>query len=498
MFKLSNLRKESKAGWTYLCCDFEVTGMDNPFKENTMWVAVEDINEDMLSEKVFDPFVLIPVYLGMHYGQDVHIEGNVSARLYHNVTHYLMSIFDNFSVHTRMVKFTVNGFDTVEESNVKLIGTGISCGVDSLTTIYDNYILEEHSDYKINSLFFANCGTHGNYNKESRQLWLDRATMNRKAAEELNLPMYLIDSNLHAYSHVFGTDQKIGYLAIYSCALAMQKYVKRYLTSGNFSYEEVAEFATNSKDYDIAEYCETYMPHLISTERFELVIDGCQYTRGEKTERISNWEIAQKYLNICVNPINHGKNCSKCHKCMWTLIPLEAMGKLEEFNQVFDIDTYNKNARRWKLSFLSHEGKDAMETSVVRYARNHNLKFPSLDEANEILLLKEEIAQQRREINHLKYNNNNIVIFGAGEVLKKNIRDISDKMKIRAIVDSDSKKWGRCYGDFVCESPERLQEIENPLILVSVANKRIVREIEENLVDKGFQNILRLTEWIDI
>lgn len=188
--------------------------------------------------------------------------------------------------------------------------------------------------------------------------------------------MYLINSNYHAFTHKWG-EQKIGYLAIYSCVLSLQKYIKRYYTSSNLSYDEIAEFNKLSRDFDIAEYCESFMPHLISTECFELVIDGCQYTRAEKTERISEWDFAQKHLNVCVPAADKGHNCSCCNKCMWTLIPLEAMGKLDQFKEVFDIEIYKKNAYRWKCWFLSHYGKDSMETSIMRYAKEHGMKLPS-------------------------------------------------------------------------------------------------------------------------
>ena len=340
-----------------------------------MWVAVEKNNADMLADNVYDPFVLVPVILGMYYKQDVHINGNISPRLYHNMQYYLMNIFDRFSAHTSPIKFTVNGFDTVEQTG-NLIGTGISCGVDSLATIYDNYINEMDPNFRINSLFFVNCGTHGDYEDEaSHKKYWDRVALNKTGAEDLGLPMYLINSNYHAFTHKIG-EQKIGYLAIYSCALSLQKYIKRYYTSSNLCYDEIAEFNRLSRDFDIAEYCESFMPHLISTECFELVIDGCQYTRAEKIERISDWEFAQKHLNVCVPAADKGHNCSCCNKCMWTLIPLEAMGKLEQFKNVFNIDTYRKNVFFWKCRFVARYGKDSMETSIVRYAKEHGMKLP--------------------------------------------------------------------------------------------------------------------------
>lgn len=375
MFTLSNLKKYTKDGWCYLSCDFSVTGMKNPFEEKTMWVAVEEKNGDMLADNVYDPFVLVPVMLGMYFKQDVHIDGNISRRLYHNMQHYLMNIFNRFSERVSSVKFTVNGFDSVTRGG-DLIGTGISCGVDSLVTIYDNFINEKDPNFKINSLFFVNCGTHGDFeDKATQKRYQDRVTLNRTGAEELGLPMYLVNSNLHAFSHKFGENQ-VGYLAIYSCILSLQKYIKRYYTSSNYSYDEIARYTNLSKDYDIAEYSESFMPHLVSTEIFELVIDGCQYTRAEKTERISDWTFAQKHLNVCVPCLNGGKNCSNCTKCMWTLIPLEAMGKLENFKEVFDLETYSKNAFRWKCYFLRNYGKDGMQTSLMDYARAHGMKLP--------------------------------------------------------------------------------------------------------------------------
>lgn len=376
MFVIRNLRKEVGGGYTYLRCNFDVTGVKSPFEEKTMWIAVDEKNEDMLADNVYDPFVLVSVIVGMYYGQDVKIEGNISPRLYHNLMHYMLNIFDRFSDRTKMIKVEVGGFDTVKQIEDPLIGTGISCGVDSLVTIYDNFVMENDPAFKINSLFFFNCGTHGDYeNPESQKRFKNRVNLNRRAADALGLPMYTVTSNFHAFTHKIG-EQIIGYLAIYSCALGMQKYVRRYLTSSNLSYDEIMFNRENSRDFDFAEYCESFYPHLVSTECFELVIDGCQYTRAEKTERISDWEIAQKYLNVCVTPINEGHNCSCCEKCMWTLIPLEADGKLDNFKEVFNLDVYKKKSSHWKNKFIAATGKDSMETSVMAYAKGKGMSTP--------------------------------------------------------------------------------------------------------------------------
>lgn len=385
MFRVSGLKTYSKDGWTYLSCDFDATDK-NPFKEKTMWVAVEDKNADMLTDDVYDTFVLLPVFFGMYYGQDVHIDGDVSPRLYHNMQHYIMNIFDRFSDKTKPIRFTVKGLKKVERRG-GLIGTGISCGVDSMVTIYDNYVKEEDPDYKINSLFFVNCETHKGADEKTHKRFTDRVALNREAAKDLGLPMYVVNSNFHAFTPQIG-EQKVVYLAIYSCILSLQKCIRRYYTASCYSYDEIVEFFNFSFDFDIAEHSESYLIPLIETERFELVIDGCQYARAEKLERFCEWEFAQKHLNVCIHPLEGGYNCSVCTKCLRTLLPLEAMGKLDNFSQVFDLKVYKKKAKRAKWSYMYAYGKKGMETSVVRYAKAHGMKFPPKFFANCIVRLK--------------------------------------------------------------------------------------------------------------
>lgn len=379
MFTLSNLKKFTKDGWCYLGCDFSVTEIENPFEEKTMWVAVKEENADMLADNVYDPFVLVPVYLGMHYKQDVHIDGSISPRLYHNMQHYLMNIFDRFSDHTSPVRFTVKGFDTVEQVG-SLIGTGISCGIDSSVTIYDNFINETDPNFRINSLFFFNSGTHGNFEDEaSHKRFRDRAALNQASAEELGLPMYLLNSNFHAFTHKVG-ERKMGYLSFYSCMLSLQRYIKRYYSSSNFSYDEIARFSKQSRNFDMAEYAESFMLHLISTENLELVIDGCQYTRKEKLERISDWGYAQRHLNVCTSTkTDDAHNCSHCRKCAGALLTLEAMGKQDQFKKVFDWEVWRKNRFRWKCWFLSNYKKnraDGLDTALIDYLREQGVALP--------------------------------------------------------------------------------------------------------------------------
>lgn len=256
-----------------------------------------------------------------------------------------------------------------------LVGAGISCGVDSLSTIYDHFVKENDEDYKINALFLFNCGTHGDYeNSKTLELYEKRYELNKRAADEMGLPVYQVNSNLHAFTHQIG-EQRVGFFAIWSCIFALGNAIKKYYVSSSNEYEEIKTYSKFMKDFDMAEFCESYLVPLIRTESLELIIDGCQYRRTQKTRNIADWKIAQKYLNVCINS-KDGTNCSRCSKCMRTLIPLEAMGKLDRFSDTFNLDIYRKYQSRWKHYFVANTRKQGYAEDIVTYCRAHGYSMP--------------------------------------------------------------------------------------------------------------------------
>ena len=148
----------------------------------------------------------------------------------------------------------------------------------------------------------------------------------------------------------------------------------------------------------MAEFCESYLVPLIRTENLELIIDGCQYRRTQKTENIADWEIAQKYLNVCINTID-GSNCSKCSKCMRTLIPLEAMGKLEKFTGVFDLGTYRKHKLHWKCYFAANSKKEGFANDISNYCIARGYPTPPAVIASWYIFLRKCASHFKRMLN---------------------------------------------------------------------------------------------------
>ena len=380
MLHISNLRKIQDGEWTKLITDVSWDGENIPDMPDKMWFAVKNENADMLADDVYDAFFLIPLYMGMYYKHDLYIHGSMSKKLYKNTVNYLERILCDFSDDLSRINIKVDGFKEAE-GNQNIIGTGISCGVDSLTTIYDRYINEDDPDYKINALFLLNCGLYGDYGEEADRRWLEKYELNKTAADDLNLPLHLVNSNVQDFfrrccmnSH--GNYLEVVFLAIYSCAMALQRVMKKYYASSALSYEEIITFGYKTyHERDLAGFSESYSVPLIQTERLELVPDGCQYDRIEKTEHIANWDIAQKHLNVCVSP--EAENCSKCDKCLRTLSALEAMNKLDDFTKVFDINIYKKHAFKHKCEIVLKKNDEVFLNEIYNYSRARGVKFPS-------------------------------------------------------------------------------------------------------------------------
>lgn len=375
MILLSNIRTEIKGDYTRLAVDFTWDAESCPFRETTIWFAVKNENADFFTTEVYDPFVLVPFYIAMHYGQDLKICGRVSKLLYKNLTNYVQRILQDFSDEMKPITFTVEGFDEPEKEG-NLVGAGISCGIDSLSTIYDRYVKETDPEYRINALFLFNCGTHGDYEDDiSHKLFEARYTQNKRAADDLGLPIYTVDSNLHAFTHKIA-EQKVGFFALWSCMICLQRKVNKYYVSSGFAYQDIVDFQKHNHDFDMDGYCGSYVLPLVQTENIRLIYDGAQYKRTEKTKNIADWDIAQKHLSVCVKVKETAENCSCCPKCFRTLIALESLDKLEEFSGRFDLEKYHKTRFKNACNAIVDCKKENFDADNIAFAREHNVKLP--------------------------------------------------------------------------------------------------------------------------
>ena len=210
-----------------------------------------------------------------------------------------------------------------------------------------------------------------------RDLFHARCKDMKRIADALNLPFYEVDCNFDSFLKL---GDRCSYFALYSCAFALEKVLSKYYISSSLSYGEMMKWHDNSHNRDWSEFADPYAIPLMESRGLKLVSDGCQYTRSEKTELITDWEIAQKFLYVC-----SGKksviNCCECTKCRRTLLPLDAMGKLDKFSAVFDIDKYRKHEKDFKYRLVLANGREVFATDNYQYCKRKGMKLPTWVEA---------------------------------------------------------------------------------------------------------------------
>lgn len=373
MLNIRNLRIERVEGWSRLTVDIR-SDFEREDAESTMWIAVEEKNEYMLTKDVYNAFLILPTYMAMYYHTDLNIDGFVSKILYKNIIDYIQPILCSFSDKLSKINICVKGFKDAEIVD-RINGTGFSCGVDNLATIYRYLVQEDDVEYKLNALFMLNCGWHGKYGlKETMKVFEDRCAQNKEAAVDLGLPLYMVDSNLHAF--LWNLDDQSSFFNLYTCIFALERVINKYYVSSSLSYGEIMEYGNKARNLDFSEYGDAMAIPLLNTKNLRLISDGCQYRRTQKTALIASWNIAKKYLNVCCIDDN-SLNCSSCKKCIRTMLTLDALGVLDSYSEVFDIKKYKKIAYREKCKLVKYYGKEPLNTDNYNLWKEKKGRIPS-------------------------------------------------------------------------------------------------------------------------
>ena len=234
--------------------------------------------------------------------------------------------------------------------NAGAVGTGVSGGADSFHAILNTYD-SKYKGLQLTHLCLFNVGSFkGNkrFQKDIYERCIERAEI---IAQEFKLPLIISNSNLadvfsrnhactHDYSSAFGI-----------CCL--QKLWKSYYYASSCTDVNIFTLKNSSKnDSDV------YAPlihYCFNNYNLNIISEGMHKNKMEKLESIADSPVVQKYLHVCTAKSD---NCSKCPKCKRTMLALDAIGKLDNFSDVFDIEYYNKNRFKYYwLLFKNHYHK---------------------------------------------------------------------------------------------------------------------------------------------
>ncbi len=309
---------------------FDVTGL----AVSQLWFEVDRGYRDFVDDSC-DAAVAALLVAAMIAGKSIRVGGPVSMRLLWSVRNILIPVVTRqlplppIGVEVDQLRDGVAGGDAVL--------TGLSCGVDSFSVLQELFWSQATPvDHRVTHLVFSHVGHHGLYGDPDTRAGL-RWARARDAAAEIGLPILRVTSNSpHFYplehDHVLKWQATLT-LRNSSVPLFLQRGVRRFLMGSGHTWEEVRVCPT----YDQT-LADPILLSALSTESVELSLVGAHMTRVQKTRAVSSHPIVLRYLDVCI--VDGEGNCSKCSKCLRTLLTLDVMGRLGDFADRFDVETY--------------------------------------------------------------------------------------------------------------------------------------------------------------
>lgn len=304
-------------------CTFE-NGVSKP-----IYLEIDSEYEKYVVSDRIDGIVVGLLNYAMRFNHDIVSDLPISTDLWFQLTSILIPTLykSNPTLHSISIKAP-----TIDQPFTgKYVGTGISCGVDSLYALWTAQKATLTS-YRVTHLVYNNVGQHG-LGEHAQSLFNQRLIAVKNFAKEFDFKLVTCNTNFqdyypqnHLYSHTY-----TNLFPILSLANLFKVY---YYASSGIVYDEISV-----SSHDPGSYEPILLP-LLSHSGLNIYSGGANTLRNEKLESLVNYIPANKYLNVCVAEAH---NCGKCEKCRRTIIGLYALGGLERFKAVFDLDYFYKH-----------------------------------------------------------------------------------------------------------------------------------------------------------
>lgn len=327
----------------------EVVG--NAVKATVMFDDVKEVITTTIGEKYaknivtdrIDAYVWGFMGFAMQLGANIVSDIPISESLFYNLTYHFIPTVSQEREDLNLIKISAPLIKDIETSG-EIVATGISCGVDSLYTIMNHTKNDVPASHKINTLVFLNAGSSMKGGDVLRTpLVRGRLELAEKFAAEYKYNFLFIEPDIHLLiNRYIGCNhvRNHSYMMLF-CIYYLQSVVGKYYYSSGYSYGNF-HFGEYLASYDLL----TFAMATIGKMRF--FSTGGDVERLDKTLAIADYVPAQKFLNVCVDDV---KNCSKCFKCVRTMLTLDGLNVLDKFGDVFDVEQYRKE-RFWYLKEL--------------------------------------------------------------------------------------------------------------------------------------------------
>ncbi len=344
--RIAGIERVSADGRDRVVCALEKTrqGRDGAVTDAVdLYFEVPGEYGDFLVWERCDAFVVLLLHTALSEGYDIVSDVPMSSDLYFNITEYLLPpLMKNGPRDIRILADVAPPLECGDG-----VGTGLSCGVDSLHSVYKyaDYPIEE---FRLTHLCINDVGAFGDYlywkvgGTNVRDSSYGRA---RAAAADIGLPLIETSSNVartlrlnHLLTHTFSSAFAV---------LCMKKLWRCYYYA-SAGLDHVSRFSLEGWWTKKPATYEPLLLRVLSTPSLRFYSVGEIESKLDKISDISGYEIARKHLYSCTWDV---VNCGVCRKCIRNLASLDALGKLDGFSGVYDLGHYreHKAYHMWKV-----------------------------------------------------------------------------------------------------------------------------------------------------
>jgi hypothetical protein len=347
-----------------------------------LWYRLDAEYSDYFCDDRSDGIVASLFFFSLMNGADIVSTLPISEKLYYQLTYHLIpqlcrcnkSAISPIKIEAPLV--------STAYPKATGVGCGISCGVDSFTTLYEYTKLVPLDSYKLTHLTYLKVGAHdgqtGRYDKEVQEgLFQSQLSHVKAFCARYEYKLIVVESNLtEIIDCMFGFynyEQFHSYVNA-GTVLQLQKLFNRYYYSSTYCLDD---FFMDVKK-DAAHYEGVLLP-MLSTETTSFYNSNQAMSRIEKECLISNFEQSYEWLLVCWL---HKPNCGRCGKCIRTMLGLDFVGKLELYRACFDLDEYYKKKDKYLRLIIQTKDCDHFMKELYDFAIAHDNALPSYKNTN--------------------------------------------------------------------------------------------------------------------
>lgn len=326
-----------------------------------------------------DAFVLGLLSMAMENGEDIECEAPLSERLYFQLTEQYIPMVGKYNSLFPMRSIKLSS-KTICENIVSCggVATGCSGGVDSF------YTIEKYRDTNINKLTHLVCSSSGTLDHDDiriRHNYKKLLDSVYKIGNEADLQVIGCYNNIYEfYSYPYKSFHTFFTTTFCSVPYALNKLISVYYANSGMPIDAFTLDITTIKDRDCSSF-DIFTTQLISTNTLTVYSSGQEVTRNEKVKYIANSQLASNNLSVCGiemdgAKITNGKiNCSKCKKCLRTMLSLYTIGKLNNYKSAFDVEDFIENKIKYIGSIIAYDHVEFTQESFEN-AKENGIKIP--------------------------------------------------------------------------------------------------------------------------